>query len=319
MKELIIQKNEAGQRLDKYLKKLFCGAPAGFLYKMMRKKNIMLNDRRPSGAERLAPNDNLKIYFSDETYRKFTSGIEEEEMRERFPKLGPDGLPFLILYEDEHILAADKPVGMLSQKAAASDVSLNEYLIAYLLQTGELKAEELASFRPSVCNRLDRNTSGVVLAGKTMHGLQMLSEGFKTRTIQKYYRCIVEGDLRETCRIKGFLHRDGEQRKSFVSDQKISEDDAWVETEYTPLASYPGATLLEVQLITGRTHQIRAHLASIGHPVAGDVKYGAKAQRGISSLLLHAYRICLPDGTKITSPLPGSFQRAQKALQREKE
>ena len=303
MREITIKKNEAGQRLDKYLKKLLCQAPPSFIYKMLRKKNIVLNGRKAGGDERLCLNDRVTIYFSEETCRKFTEEINGGAA-ERFPVIDLENLPFTILYEDEDIIAIDKPSGMLSQKAKREDVSANEYIVAYLLQSKTLREEELKTFCPSVCNRLDRNTSGVLLAGKTLRGLQTLSEGLRTREIQKYYRCFVEGEITSSRRIKGYLHKDEEQNKVFLSEEKNSSGDKWVETEYVPIRRYAGATLLEVELITGRTHQIRAHLASIGHPVVGDVKYGAARQKEIFSQLLHAYKVRFSDGREIVAPLP---------------
>lgn len=314
MREFLIQKNEAGQRFDKYLKKLLCNAPAGFIYKMLRKKNIVLNDKKAAGGEKLNDNDKVTLYFSEETYQKFSSSFEYENFDDTLPEVDLDALPFSVLYESEDLLVIDKPAGMLSQKAKPEDISANEYILSYLLKTGHTTKEELRTFRPSVCNRLDRNTSGILIAGKTLKGLQETSDALKKRKITKYYRCIVEGTMEGPCHMKGFLHKDERTNRVFVTEAKMAETDRFVETKYQPICNYENAALLEVELITGRTHQIRAHLASIGHPVAGDVKYGASRQRGIFRLLLHAYRICLEDGTEITAPLPTDFLKAMQKL-----
>ena len=218
---------------------------------------------------------------------------------------------------------------MLSQKAAAEDVSLVEHLIAYLLKTGQISEEALATFRPSVCNRLDRNTSGIVAAGKSLAALQQLSAMFRERSLKKYYLCLVHGRVTEARRISGFLSKD--ERTNRVRVQRAGErrspqkEEARIETEYRPLRSGDGVTLLEVHLITGKTHQIRAHLAAEGHPIIGDYKYGMrsvngsfKREYGLSTQLLHSCRLCFPEctgalselsGREITAPVPDLFRR----------
>ena len=310
MREFIIQKNEAGQRFDKYLKKLLCGATSGFIYKMLRKKNIVLNDKKADGSEKLQLEDNVKLYFSDETFQKFSNPQKEEFLMEDLPQIQLAHLPFEILYEDEDILVINKPSGMLSQKAGATDLSANEYILSYLIASGQLDRNELHTFRPSVCNRLDRNTSGILIAGKTLRGLQTMSQALKARTVEKYYRCIVEGTLADACKINGYLQKNEATNTVSVSETQVTAEDKKIETEYRPVQIFSNATYLEVKLITGRTHQIRAHLASIGHPVVGDLKYGASHQSGIRGMLLHAYRIRLTDGQEIIAPLPEKLGKA---------
>ena len=315
MREFVIQTNEAGQRFDKYLKKLLCSAPSCFLYKMLRKNNIVLIDKKAAGTERLQLGDNVKLYLSEETYLKFSAAATGWERE--LPIIYLKNLPFSILYEDDDMLVIDKPAGMLSQKAKPDDISANEYILAYLLASGKLRKEEGGAFRPSICNRLDRNTSGVLIAGKTLYGLQEISSQLKERRIEKYYRCIVEGQVSESAHIKGYLHKDPKSNQVSIGAQSTDPTDKWIETAYTPIHRYANATLLEVQLITGRTHQIRAHLASIGHPVLGDVKYGARQREDISWMLLHAYRIRMADGREILAPLPKRFEHMTAVLERE--
>lgn len=322
MREFLIQKNEADQRFDKYLKKLLGNAPGSFIYKMLRKKNIVLNDKKADGTEKLKPDDHVKLYLSEETFLKFATISSKDTIQEKFPKVNLKQLPFQIIYETEDILMINKPSGMLSQKAKPEDVSANEYIISYLLATGVLKPEELSTFRPSICNRLDRNTSGILIAGKTLTGLQQMSEKLKTRSIRKYYQCIVTGQITTSCHIQGYLKKDEVQNKVFISEEKNTETDKWIETEYIPIRTFSNATLLEVHLITGRAHQIRAHLSSVGHPIIGDYKYGEdklnqhyKKACGIHSQLLHAYRIQMENGENITAPLPNEFQKVLNYLE----
>ncbi len=181
MQSLIVSKNEAGQRLDKLLSKYLNLAEKSFFYKMMRKKNITLNGRKCEGSEKLVEGDEIKLFLSDETIEKF-SQIKLQKVKK---------VSLNIIYEDDHILLVNKPAGMLSQKAKEADESLVEYMIDYLVSSGQLSTEQLRSFRPSVCNRLDRNTSGLVVGGKSLAGLQLMSASFKDRSIHKYYQCVV--------------------------------------------------------------------------------------------------------------------------------
>lgn len=319
MQEIQISSNEAGQRLDKLLAKYLNEAPKSFLYKMLRKKNIVLNGKKATGNEKLAVGDSVKLFLSDETIEKFSKVV----IQKTSAKLD-------ILYEDQDVLFVNKPAGMLSQKAEAKDVSVVEHLITYMLESGQLNEGDLRSFKPSICNRLDRNTSGLIVCGKSLAGLQKMGELFKERTLKKYYRCIVSGEVTDTQYIKGYLVKD-EKRNVVTVSQTELPDSQPIETEYRPVQKLRNATVLEVHLITGRTHQIRAHLASIGHPIIGDYKYGDagvneyyKKTYGLKYQLLHAYRLEMPKLSEsleqlsekvFVAPLPKQFTKIAESEQ----
>lgn len=321
MREFQINNNEAGQRFDKYLKKLLVDAPNSFIYKMLRKKNITLNGKKADGTEKLAEGDNVKLFLSDETFDKFSGSQKAVNTFEQLKGLKP--LP--VIYEDEDVLIVNKPSGMLSQKAESNDVSANEHILSYLIEKGELTEEMMRTFKPSICNRLDRNTSGLLVAGKTLKGLQEMSAALKERTVQKYYRCIVKGEVASSSYIKGWLSKDEQSNKVTIyadKPQNASEETFLpIETEYVPLQKKNGYTELEVHLITGRSHQIRAHLASIGHPIIGDIKYGDKKvnehfrkEVQIKSQMLHAYRMVFADGREVIATCGKEFERVLHVL-----
>ena len=314
MKELRVTQKEAGQRLDKLLGKYLNLAPKGFLYKMLRKKNITLNGKRCDGSEKLLAGDAIKLFLSDETIEKFS-----EVTVQKVKKTHLD-----IIYEDSHILLINKPAGMLSQKAKERDESLVEYVTDYLLDTKAITREDLRTFRPSVCNRLDRNTSGLVVAGKSLPGLQIMAEVFRDRSLHKYYYCIVHGKLEKEQTIHGFLLKNEQFNQVTIHESQVPGSTK-ISTKYTPISYKNGYTLLKVMLITGKSHQIRAHLASIGYPLVGDVKYGsqkvneeARKTFGICRQMLHSYEVEFPQlpppladlsGKVFTAPLPEEFYK----------
>ena len=319
MKTFRIKENEAGQRLDKYLKKLLKEAPPAFLYKMLRKKNIVLNQKKANGTEKLTTGDAVTFYLSDDTFLKFQGGQPSEKtLLTQYPEH-----PLDVVYEDADCLIINKPAGLLSQKAKSGDVSANEYIIGYLLHRNRITPEELATFKPSVCNRLNRNTSGLLIAGTTLRGLQEWSEALKSRSLEKYYMALVNGVVEQDGHLKGYLHKNPSDNRVYISETANTGDgseSSYIETSYEVLEQYRDASLLKIHLITGRTHQIRAHLSFIGHPIIGDPKYGIpeinrswKKKAGVSRQMLHAYQLSFPDHPEkrsITAELPEDFQRA---------
>lgn len=325
MQVIKIEENDAGQRFDKFLHKCLPQAQNSFLYKMLRKKNITLNGKKAEGKEILKQQDEVKFFFSDETFQKF-AGVPGGEETGEYERAYTDLKGIGIIYEDHHILVLNKPRNMLSQKAAPEDLSVNEWMIGYLLHTKTISKETLKRFKPSVCNRLDRNTTGLLLAGKTLAGSQMLSKLLKNRSVHKYYRLFVKGRLEKECLLEGYLVKDKTANKVTVSKQPPKDGkEACIQTFYKPIRLFKDKTFLEAELITGKTHQIRAHLASINHPLIGDFKYGDKdfnkryqEQFHVQSQLLHAYRIVFPplsepfaalSGKELTAPLPDIFEK----------
>ncbi len=378
MQQAVIGPDQAGQRLDKYLRRLLPGAPDSFLYKMLRKKNLTLNGKKAEGKEILLTGDEIKLFFSEETYGKFAADSRKTEASEE--NLSQYSLAYRrlhgigVVYEDPHVLILNKPAGILSQKSVAGDLSLNEWMIGYLLQNGSLQEKDFALFRPSVCNRLDRNTSGLVLCGKTLAGSQGLSWAIRERHVGKFYRTIVLGWMEEPCKLEGYLTKDernnrvsvaplagGQKERVKAQNGKTGEEQdkqqgaqhgrpgeaperspAPVRIACRPLSfSYPNGgggrealTCLEVELLTGKSHQIRAQLAEAGFPLLGDYKYGVpsvndrfKAEYGLPFQLLHACRLEFPgagpeflkkeamagiSGKTFEAPLPGIFSKILK-------
>ena len=291
MQKLIVGKNEENQRFDKYLMKVFPNAGSSFLYKMLRKKNITLNKKKATGAEKIKLNDSVEVFFSDETFLKMrgqSNAINTDVYEKAFLSL--KGIE--VIYEDDDVLALNKPVGILSQTDEKNDISINEWMIGYLLHKGKITKESLSTYKPSVVNRLDRNTTGLMFCGISLKGSQTLSALFKDRTLNKYYVCVVHGVIRDSSKLHAYLKKDSSDNIVDVKDNPFTGS-VEIITEYKPLKVCEEYTLLEVHLITGKTHQIRAHLAYIGHPLVGDVKYGGK-NREHKFQLLHSYRTVFP-------------------------
>jgi 23S rRNA pseudouridine955/2504/2580 synthase len=319
MKQIIVNENQAGQRLDKLLLKILNKAPKSFIYKMLRKKSIVLNGKKAEGSEMVRVEDEIRLYLSEETIGKFSGR----------PDVAIADYELDIIYEDKNILIINKPAGLLSQRATKNDRSMVDYVISYMLSTRQLSEEDLQSFKPGICNRLDRNTSGLLIAGKTLIGLQEMSRIIRERKVNKYYLCIVKGKLSGKKEITGYLTKDNKSNKVNISLRQAENSD-YIATQYEPLTSDNEYTLLEVKLITGKSHQIRAHLASIGHPIIGDAKYGDRTinnyfekKFGLKSQLLHSYRYIFPQllgpldslsGKELIAPEPEMFSKIKDSL-----
>ena len=318
---LKIKHIDAGGRLDKYLMKFLKEAPKSFIYKMLRKKNIVLNGKKAAGSECLKENDEVKLFLSDDTIVKFggkvtvsqtadreyvaaaEDSIETAGDNELFNRLKDLKWEFevpQVIYEDRDIIILNKPVNVLSQIAGTDDVSMNEWLISYLINKKSLTADDLLTVKPAVVNRLDRNTSGIILAGKTLTGLRFLSDIIKARTLKKYYLTIVKGEVLKNFTAEAYLLKNDNHNTVKIYQDKVEGAD-YIKTAYEVLEVKGGHSLLKVELITGKSHQIRAHLSFLGYPVIGDGKYGLKSENtryrrmGLNSQFLHSYEIKFPE------------------------
>lgn len=283
MKEFKITDAETGQTLLKYLSKILPLASISLLHKSLRKKNITINHKKCAGKEILGDNDIVQIWFSDETFSLFSKRTKKYSLKKRnfnFAKY--------IIYEDEHIIIVNKPAGILTQGDESGEFTLNDALLKYC------NFENDSTAKPSVCNRLDRNTGGLVLCGKTISGLQTLNQIIKNRSLLKKYRCIVFGKTKKEETLKSFLTKSNESNKVTISNNKTN-DSLPIETKYKRISVIEKngllCSLLEVQLVTGRSHQIRAHLSFIGHPILGDKKYGTKESIALSNQLKMDYQL----------------------------
>ena len=301
MRELIIQSEDAGSRLDRYLKRFLIRAPQGFVYKMLRKKNIVRNGRRAEGGEILSAGDVITLYLSDETIASFTSTAAEHVSDKKIR----------ILYEDADILAADKPAGLLVQRDKTGQDALTDLVTGYLMRSGAVTDESLLHFRPSPAGRLDRNTSGVVLFGKTLSGQQKLAEAMRDRTLTKRYLALVAGRPEECAMDRAYLVKDAATNRVTVyeSPRPGAEE---IRTGIRVLESRGGYALTELMLYTGKPHQLRARLAGLGHPIAGDRKYG-KQKDGFRQMHLHCFSVTADTEElrfRAVSPLPAHFRNS---------
>ena len=272
MKEFTIGPNDAGQRLDRFLAKAVPLLPASLAQKYIRIKRIKRNGARVERDTRLEAGDTLQLYINDEFFDKPRE--DNAYLTVAVPKLN-------IVYEDEHILLVDKQPGLAvhAHDGAEYGRTLIDHIQAYLYQKKEWRPREENAFTPALCNRIDRNTGGIVIAAKTAEALRVLNQKIKDREMDKRYLAIVEGTPKpREGSLKGYLFKDAKQNRVFVTDTPQTGAKT-CQTNYKVLSSANGLSLVECELITGRTHQIRAQFAHAGHPLLGDGKYGKLDKR----------------------------------------
>lgn len=286
MRSLRIGKNDAGQRLDKFLTKAVKGLPLSMMYKAIRTKKIKVNRARAKENQMLLEGDEIQLFIKDE----FFDAPEKDHgaLDAITPKLS-------IVYEDENLLLLNKRPGVLvHEDEAGGENTLILHVKAYLYQKGEYDPRDEQSFAPALCNRIDRNTGGVVIAAKNAVALREMNEKIKQNEISKFYLCAAHGKMpKRSDTLRGFLRKDSAKNIVTVSDTPLRGGKN-IETRYRVLREKNGNSLLEVELVTGRTHQIRAHLAHIGNPLLGDGKYGKNREekgRGYKYQALYAYKL----------------------------
>lgn len=286
LKSFSISKNDSGQRLDKFVTKAVPNLPQTLMYKYIRMKRIKVNGKRGEISYKLAEGDVIDMYINDEFFAP---------VQDRYDFLSASK-NLDIVYEDENILLLDKKVGLLSHP---DETEYNDTLITrikrYLYEKGEYNPKDENSFTPSLVNRIDRNTGGIVIAAKNSESLRILNQKLKDREMEKYYLCVIHGKLAQKSGILcGWLIKDEKKNKVAVYTQKRNGAKE-IRTKYSVIAENKNLSLVEVELLTGRTHQIRAHFASIGHPLLGDGKYGTnelnKAHGGYKKQFLYSYRL----------------------------
>ena len=305
MKEFTIGPNDAGQRLDRFLAKAVPLLPASLAQKYIRLKRIKLGGKRVDRDTRLKEGDVLQLYINDEFFDKPRE--DNAYLTVAVPKLN-------IVYEDEHILLVDKRPGLAVHPHDGAEYgrTLIDHIQAYLYQKKEWRPREENAFTPALCNRIDRNTGGIVIAAKTAEALRVMNQKIKDRELDKRYLAIVEGTPKpRDGSLKGYLFKDAKKNRVFVTDTPQAGSKS-CQTNYKTIASKNGLSLVECELITGRTHQIRAQFAHAGHPLLGDGKYGKLDKRFDRNYqALYSYKLTFTFSTEAGSlePLNGkSFQ-----------
>ena len=285
MRELIIGKNDAGQRLDKFITKTL-DLPPSLLYKSIRLKKIKVNRKRAENNQILLEGDTIQCFLAEEFFEK---KADEHSFGSITPHLD-------VVYEDENIMLLNKRPGVsVHEDEDGSTNTLITHVQAYLYQKGEYRPEDEQSFAPALCNRIDRNTGGIVIAAKNAEALRVMNEKIKKREIDKFYLAAVHGVPRpEAATIKGWLIKDDKKNIVRVYDKNPPRGAKEIITKYKVVAKAKDSSLIEVELLTGRTHQIRAHMAFIGHPLIGDGKYGinqSDRKKGYKYQALYSYKL----------------------------
>lgn len=286
MRIITVNKNDAGQRLDKFLSKAVKGLPTSMMYKLIRTKKIKVNRKRAEQKYILVEGDEIQLFIKEEF---FDSPEKDVGALERIvPKLN-------VIYEDDNIMLLNKRPGVLvHEDNEAGENTLIMHVKAYLCQKGEYDPHAEQSFAPALCNRIDRNTGGIVIAAKNAEALRVMNERIKFDCLTKTYLCLVHGvPKQKAAELRGFLKKDSSNNTVEVRDREFSGSKEII-TKYRVIDSKNDISLLEVDLITGRTHQIRAHMSHIGHSLVGDGKYGVnryERARGYKYQALYAYKL----------------------------
>ncbi len=287
MKIFSIEKNDAGQRLDKFLSKAVKSMPPSLMYKSIRTKKIKVNRKRAQVNQILIEGDTVQLFLPDEL---FNNSCKNKNLL--LAHISPS---FSVVYEDENILLVDKPAGLQVHSDDKEDTNtLITQILAYLFKKGEYNPASEKSFAPALCNRIDRNTAGIVIAAKKASALREINQLIKERKLTKKYICAVHGIMeRKSDILSDFYVKDEKNNTVKIFKNKIPNSKS-VKTGYKVLCETDNDSLLEVELFTGRTHQIRAHLASIGHPLLGDGKYGInKEEKKLGYKFQALYSYCL--------------------------
>ena len=286
MKEFQIKKNDAGQRLDKFLTKAVKGLPISLMYKYIRTKKIKVNRARTEQKYVLQEGDIVQLFIKDEFFD--SPEKDNSALASITPKL-------TIVYEDENIILCNKRPGVLvHEDDDGKDNTLIMHIKAYLYQKGEYDPENEQSFAPALCNRIDRNTGGIVIGAKNAEALRVMNDKIKNDEISKFYYCVVHGKMpKKSDTLTGFLLKDSDKNQVKIFDKQVKGSKNII-TKYKVVSEKNGMSLLEIELVTGRTHQIRAHMSYMGHPLLGDGKYGINKDdraRGYKYQALYAYRL----------------------------
>ena len=294
MISFIIKKEEEGQTLEKFVKKALSEAPLSFIYKLFRKKDVKVNGHWQDKKYIISNGEEVSIYITDSQLEEFKRQVESKQVED---------ISSWIIYEDNNILLINKPRGVLVQKNSEDSNALDEMVIAYLIKKGEYDPNKNLGYKPAPAHRLDRNTAGIVVFGKNIATLRYLADALNDKTvIQKKYLTLVKGEI----------EKDGEVNAPLLKNSKtqrvtVSKEGKQAITKYKVVETFKGYSLLEVELLTGRTHQIRVHMAYINHPVVGDSKYGdyelnkeLESKYGFKNQFLEAYQL---DFNKLNIPL----------------